>query len=117
MGFQKFTSLCTAETTLELLDSHSEVAACLVVELRESDAVQAGRAAISAARRDVTERGIARPDPMRDSVGDAVALVASASAVESPLANSLKHVVEKTRAIVDFIDETAKVSIPVDRPF
>jgi len=53
---------------------------------------------------------------MRDSVDDAVALAASASAVASPLANALEHVVEKTKAIVDFLDKAAKVSIIVDPP-
>ena len=37
---------------------------------------------------------------MRDSVDDAVALAASASAAASPLVNALEHVVEKTKANV-----------------
>jgi hypothetical protein len=110
---QKFTSRLTAEAILELRDNHNEVIGCLVVELRESDAVQAGRTAVSAARRDVTERGIAAPNPMRDHVGDALGLVAPAVDVVTPLANSLQQVVEKTKFIVDFIDKTAKVCIAV----
>ena len=47
---------------------------------------------------------------MRDSVDDALALASDAA---SPLANSLKRVVEKTKVVVDFIDNTAKVSIAV----
>src|ERR1700735_5030635 len=95
---------------LELCDTHNEVAGCLIVKLHKSDAVQAGRAAVSAARRDITEGGIAPPNPMRDSVDDALALASDAA---SPLANSLKRVVEKTKVVVDFIDNTAKVSIAV----
>jgi len=98
---------------LELRDTQNEVAGCLIVELHESDAVQAGRAAVSAARRDITEGGIAAPNPMRDSVDDAVGPVASTGDAASPLANSLKQVVEKTKTVVDFIDNTAKVSIAV----
>ena len=40
-----------------------------------------------------------------DATGDVV------QAVESPLANALEHVVEKTKAIVDFLDEAAEVGI------
>ena|ERR1700733_10146129 len=98
---------------LELRDTHNEVAGCLIVKLHESDAVQAGRAAVSAARHDITEVGIAAPNLMRDSVDDALGPAASAGDVVSPLANSLKQVVEKTKVIVDFIDNTAKVSIAI----
>jgi hypothetical protein len=48
---------------------------------------------------------------MRDGVGDAPGLAAPVVGVASPLANSLKQVVEKTKVIVAFIDKTAKVSI------
>jgi len=98
---------------LELRDIHNEAAGYLIVKLHESDAVQAGRAAVSAARHDITEGGIAAPDPMRDFVDDALGLAASAGDTATPLANSLKQVVEKTKVIVDFIDNTAKVSIAV----
>jgi hypothetical protein len=114
----EFTSRCIAEATLELLDSHGGLAGRLVIKLHECgherDPVQVGRVAISDARRELAERGIGTANPMRDSVDDAVALAASASAAASPLANALKHVVEKTKAIVDFLDEAAKVNILVD---
>lgn len=104
-------TLSTAETTLELLDSHRKVAGLLIVELRESETVQAGRAAVSAARRDITDRGIAISSAMPDSVDDVLAATTSASAVASPLVVSFKHVLDKTKVIVDFIDKTAKVSV------
>ena len=99
------------EATLELRDSRNEVSGCLIVEIRESDTVQAGRAAVSAARRDVAESGIATSNPMQDAVGDAVELAASAKDVAGPVTISMKQIVEKTKAIADFIDEAAKVSI------
>jgi hypothetical protein len=92
----------------------------LIVKLhqceQERDPLQVGRDAISDARRELTERGIAVPNPTRDPLGDSLALAASASgsAVVSPLANALKNVVEKTKVVVDFLDEAAKVSILVD---
>jgi hypothetical protein len=98
---------------LELRDVQYIVAGRLIVELRESDAVQAGHVAASAAKRDITERGIAAPNPMRDSVGDALGRAASAGDVANPLATSLKRVLEKTKIIVDFIDKTAKVGTAV----
>ena len=79
---------------LELRDTHNEVAGCLIAKLHESDAVQGGRAAVSAARRDITEGGIAAPNPMRDSVDDALRLATSAGDAASPITNSLKQVSE-----------------------
>jgi len=103
------------ETTLELHDKRNKLVALLILKLRESDALQAGRVAVSAARRDITEREIAEPKSIPDSIGDAVVLAASADAMASPLVNSLKQVVNKTKFIVDFIDKTTKVSIALGR--
>ena len=108
---RKVTSFQSAEATLELLDKRKQLAARLIVQLRESDTLQAVRVAVSAARHDITERGIADPSPIQDSVGNAVGLAASANAMTSPLVNSLKQIVDKTKFIVDFIDKTAKVSL------
>ena len=58
----------------------------LAVESRETDPRQAGRVGNSAARGDISKGGIAAPNPMRDSVGEALApaAAASTSAVVSP---------------------------------
>ena len=103
------------DTTLELQDKSNKLVALLILQLRESDALQAGRVAVSAARRDITERKIAELESVQDSVDDAVGLAASADAMASPLVNSLKQVVNKTKFIVDFIDKTAKVSVALCR--
>ena len=103
------------DTTLELQDKSNKLVALLILQLRESDALQAGRVAVSAARRDITERKIAELESVQDSVDDAVGLAASADAMASPLVNSLKQVVNKTKFIVDFIDKTAKVSVSLGR--
>jgi hypothetical protein len=100
---------------LELRDSRNNVSGCLIVEIRESDPVQAGRAAVSAARRDVAERGIATSNPIQDAVDDAVGLAASTKDVAGPVTISIKQIVEKTKVIADFIDEAAKVSISTRR--
>ena len=109
------TSFQTAVATLELQDKRNKLVARLIVQLRESDALQAVRVAVSAARRDITERGIANPSPIHDSVDNAVGLVASANAMTSPLVNSLKQMVDKTKFIVDVVDKTAKVSLVLAR--
>jgi hypothetical protein len=96
---------------LELRDSRNNVSGCLIVEIRESDPVQAGRAAVSAARRDVAERGIATSNPIQDAVDDAIGLAASTKDVAGPVTISIKQIVEKTKVIADFIDDTAKVCI------
>ena len=103
------------EATLELHDKRNKLVALLILQLRESDGLQAGRVAVSAARRDITERKIAELESVQDSVDDAVGLAASADAMASPLVNSLKQVVNKTKFIVDFIDKTAKVSVALCR--
>ena len=48
---------------------------------------------------------------MQDAVDDALGLAASAKDVAGPVTISIKQIVEKTKAIADFIDEAAKVSI------
>jgi len=103
------------ESTLELHDKRNTLVALLILQLRESDALHAGGVAVSAARRDITEREITEPKSIPDSIGDAVVLAASVDAMASPLVNSLKQVVNKTKFIVDFIDKTAKVSIALGR--
>jgi len=62
--------LSNAEATLELHDTHNEVAGRLTVELHVSGAIKAGKAA--AARRDIMElgAGVAKPSPMQDAVDD-----------------------------------------------
>lgn len=70
------------------MDAQSKVIGCLTSELHESDVIQAGKAAVSAARCDVTERGIV--NPMRVSVGDTFDSAASAGEIAKPLVASLK---------------------------
>jgi hypothetical protein len=106
-----FHSGSNVEATLELRDSRNNVSGCLIVEIRESDAVQAGKAAVSSARRDVAERGIATSNPIQDAVDDALGLAAPATDIVGPVTISIKQIVQKTKVIVDFIDEAAKVSI------
>jgi len=103
------------EVTLELQDKRSKLVALLILQLRESDALQAGRIAVSAARRDITEREIAEPKSIQGSIDDAITLAAHADAMASPLVDSLKQVVNKTKFIVDSINKTAKVSIALGR--
>jgi len=86
-----------------------------MVEICESDTVQAGRAAVSGARRDVVEREIATSNPMQDAVDDVVGLAASENDVAGAVTISIKQIVEKTKVIADFIDEAAKVSISASR--
>jgi hypothetical protein len=112
---RKVTSFQSAEATLELQNKRNKLAARLIVQLRESDALQAVRVAVSTARHDITERGIPDSSPIQDSVDNAVGLAASANAVTSPLVHSLKQMVDKTKIIVDFIDKTAKVSLTLAR--
>ena len=57
---------------------------------------------------------------MLDSLDDADALAAPASAVTSPLTSLFKQVLENTKAIVDVLNKGVKVSIVADcgcRPF
>lgn len=98
---------------LELLDSHGGLAGRLVVKLHERDherdPLQVGRDAILAAQRELKEGRIGTSNRRRDPIDDDVAQEAA-----SLLADALEQVMEKTKAIVDVVDEAAKVSIIVD---
>jgi len=52
---------------------------------------------------------------MQDAVDDALGLTTSAKDVAGPVTISIKQIVQKTKAIADFIDEAAKVSISAGR--
>jgi len=102
-----------AEVTLELRGDHIEVAGGLIVKLRETDLIQAGRDAVSAAQRDVTDSRIATPIPALETVGNMVGRVTDLNTIASPVVDSLKFVIEKSKVVVDTVNQLAKVRIAV----
>jgi hypothetical protein len=98
-----------AGATLTLHGERGREAGSLIVQLRDTTA-QAHTAAIDGAIHDI-EQHLPTSPPIPDPVQNVIDSTAAVGHLTGSVVDSLKQVVSKTRVVVDFVDETAKVRV------
>lgn len=96
-------------TTLALHDNRGREAGALVVQLMDATA-RAYKAVIDSASHDV-ERGLSSSTPIPEPIQNIIGSTVAALDLGGGVVNSLKEVVKRSKIVVDFVSETAKVHV------